>query len=114
MELCWKKQKLTYTNIPPGNYNFKVKAANSDGIWNNTPTVLNIVILPPWWKTNLATFLFFLTFITFIILFYRFLNLRLKEKLEIKREREERTQIEGLNAKKIQFFTTYHTNSELH
>ena len=100
-----KNRSATYTNIPPGNYNFKVKAANSDGIWNNTPTVLNIVILPPWWKTNLATFLFFLTFITFIILFYRFLNLRFKEKLEIKREREERRQIEGLNAKKIQFFT---------
>ena len=100
-----KNRSATYTNIPPGNYNFKVKAANSDGIWNNTPTVLNIVILPPWWKTNLATFLFFLTFITFIVLFYRFLNLRFKEKLEIKREREERRQIEGLNAKKIQFFT---------
>ena len=51
-----KNRSATYTNIPPGNYNFKVKAANSDGIWNNTPTVLNIVILPPWWKTNLATF----------------------------------------------------------
>ena len=56
-----KNRSATYTNIPPGNYTFKVKAANSDGIWNNTPTVLNIVILPPWWKTNLATFLFFLT-----------------------------------------------------
>ena len=36
---------------------------------------------------------------------YKFINIRVKERLEIKTEREERKQLEGLNAKKIQFFT---------
>jgi hypothetical protein len=25
-----------YTNVPPGNYVFRVKAANSDGVWNES------------------------------------------------------------------------------
>ena len=98
-------RNATYTNIPPGNYRFKVKAANSDGIWNTSPTILEIKVLAPWWKTNLATIIFFSIFMGIIITFYRFLNVRIKERLEIKRAREERKQIEGLNAKKIQFFT---------
>jgi two-component sensor histidine kinase len=40
-----------YANLPPGNYTFKVKAANSDGIWNDTPTELHIRVLTPWWQT---------------------------------------------------------------
>jgi signal transduction histidine kinase/ligand-binding sensor domain-containing protein/DNA-binding response OmpR family regulator len=100
-----KTRNATYTNIPPGNYKFKVKAANSDGIWNTSPTTLEIRVTAPWWKTNLATFIFFSLFLGIIITFYRFLNIRIKERLEIKRAREERKQIEGLNAKKIQFFT---------
>lgn len=98
-------RNATYTNIPPGNYKFKVKAANSDGIWNTSPTILEIRVTAPWWETNLATFIFFSIFMGIIITFYRFLNVRIKERLEIKRAREERKQIEGLNAKKIQFFT---------
>jgi ligand-binding sensor domain-containing protein/two-component sensor histidine kinase len=40
-----------YANLPPGNYTFKVKAANSDGVWNETPTALRIRVLTPWWQS---------------------------------------------------------------
>ncbi|MBE0653413.1 MAG: hypothetical protein IH594_06425, partial [Bacteroidales bacterium] len=40
-----------YTNIEHGSYVFKVQGANNDGIWNNEVKSLEIVILPPWWKT---------------------------------------------------------------
>jgi len=42
---------VTYTNIAPGKYFFRVRAANSDGIWNLNETVLQIVINPPFWET---------------------------------------------------------------
>ena len=45
------KRFADYTAIKPGTYVFKVKAANSDGVWNNTPAMLKIVITPPWWQT---------------------------------------------------------------
>ena len=41
----------TYTNLDPGEYVFRVKAANKDGVWNETGTTLAITILPPMWKT---------------------------------------------------------------
>ncbi|MBB5369708.1 MULTISPECIES: two-component regulator propeller domain-containing protein [unclassified Janthinobacterium] len=41
----------TYTNLDPGEYVFRVKAANKDGVWNESGTTLNITILPPFWKT---------------------------------------------------------------
>jgi signal transduction histidine kinase/AraC-like DNA-binding protein len=100
-----KIRNATYTNIPAGDYNFKVKAVNSDGIWNETPTVLGIKILVPWWKTNVALLIFLLLTLTVVYVIYKFLKVRLVERQQIKNEREERAQDEALNAKKIQFFT---------
>jgi len=40
-----------YSHLPPGNYNFKVTAANSDGVWNTQGTQLRISVLPPFYKT---------------------------------------------------------------
>ena len=100
-----RTRNATYTNIPAGSYNFKVKAANSDGIWNDTPTVLQIDILVPWWKSNQAFFIFFIIALVLVIIIYKYLNVRIRERQQIKNEREQRTQDEALNAKKIQFFT---------
>lgn len=41
----------TYTNIDPGEYVFKVKASNGDGIWNEQESSIALYILPPFWKT---------------------------------------------------------------
>ncbi len=41
----------TYTNLDPGSYTFRVKAANNDGVWNEAGTSLEITITPPFWKT---------------------------------------------------------------
>ncbi|MFH2143691.1 MAG: two-component regulator propeller domain-containing protein [Bacteroidota bacterium] len=40
-----------YTNLPEGNYTFRVKVANNDGLWNEKEYVLSITIAPPWWRT---------------------------------------------------------------
>ena len=45
------KRFADYTAIKPGTYTFKVKAANSDGVWNNTPAIVKVTITPPWWQT---------------------------------------------------------------
>ncbi|MES2757535.1 MAG: two-component regulator propeller domain-containing protein [Pseudomonadota bacterium] len=41
----------TYTNLDPGEYTFRVKAANKDGVWSAAGATLAITILPPFWKT---------------------------------------------------------------
>ena len=45
------RRGATYTNLDPGEYTFRVKASNNDGIWNEKGTSIKIIILPPWWKT---------------------------------------------------------------
>lgn len=42
---------VSYTELPGGTYKFKVKATNSDGIWNENPHEITIKVIPPWWKT---------------------------------------------------------------
>jgi PAS domain S-box-containing protein len=41
----------TYTHLDPGDYTFRVKASNNDGVWNEQGVSLHIRILPPWWNT---------------------------------------------------------------
>jgi signal transduction histidine kinase/ligand-binding sensor domain-containing protein len=43
------EQRAYYFNIPPGKYIFRVKAANSYGVWAEKQ--INIIIFPPWWGT---------------------------------------------------------------
>ena len=42
---------VTYTNLSPGRYRLHVRAANSDGVWNDAGASLALYVLPPWWGT---------------------------------------------------------------
>ncbi|TND00864.1 MAG: histidine kinase [Bacteroidetes bacterium] len=42
----------SYTNLPGGDYVFRVRGANSEGVWNEEGATLHIRINPPFWKTN--------------------------------------------------------------
>jgi signal transduction histidine kinase/streptogramin lyase len=46
-----KRRSATFTNLDPGEYTFRVKAANSDGVWNEEGASVRMTILPPWWRT---------------------------------------------------------------
>lgn len=42
---------VTYTNLDAGEYFFRVKGSNNDGVWNEEGAKLKIKITPPFWKT---------------------------------------------------------------
>ncbi|MCB0581746.1 MAG: response regulator, partial [Phaeodactylibacter sp.] len=68
----------SYTNLDPGRYTFRVKAANSDGIWNEESIALDIAILPPWYWNGWSQALYLVLVIGLILGAYRFqLNRRL-------------------------------------
>lgn len=48
---CGNERKVTYTNLDAGEYVFRVKGSNSDGIWNQQDTALRISVAPPPWKS---------------------------------------------------------------
>ena len=55
--------QITFTNLNPGRYRLEVRAANNWGTWSTKPAALDIVILPPWWRTWWAYTLYFLIII---------------------------------------------------
>ncbi|MBM1107770.1 response regulator [Aurantibacter crassamenti] len=98
-------RSATYTNLSPGDYIFKVKAANNDGVWNESPISMKITVLAPWWSTNGAIFTYVLLILLLTYIIARYLSQRAHEKRLIKFERDQRVQEEILNERKIQFFT---------
>jgi PAS domain S-box-containing protein len=48
-------RKATYTNVPPGTYTFRVKAANDDGLWNEEGTSIQITVTEPVWRLLLKS-----------------------------------------------------------
>ncbi|QCX37620.1 response regulator [Aureibaculum algae] len=98
-------RSATYTHLNHGEYVFKLKAANNDGVWNEVPLSLSIKILPPWWKTNWAFLTYFALLLLILYLLYNITQNRIREKQVIANERSKRFQEEELNDKKFQFFT---------
>src|SRR5690606_31224771 len=47
-------RKVYFTELPPGDYTFEVKASNGSGLWNDQPRQLKIEILPPFWASTPA------------------------------------------------------------
>ncbi|MDV7137402.1 two-component regulator propeller domain-containing protein [Maribacter sp. TH_r10] len=98
-------RSATYTNLSPGEYTFKLKGSNNDGLWNETPLTMGITVLPPWWKSNTAMLSYLILILLSGYMITRFIDQRLQTKRLIKFERDKRQQEEILNEKKIQFFT---------
>jgi len=46
------RRQAFYTDLPPGNYSFRVVACNGDGVWNNRATKLEFSIAPAYYQTN--------------------------------------------------------------
>jgi signal transduction histidine kinase len=45
------RRAIRYTNLPPGDYVFRVKGSNGDGVWNEQGAALPVTVLPPYWQT---------------------------------------------------------------
>lgn len=61
----------SYTDIKPGHYFFKVKGSNNDGMWNDEPVTVEVVITPPWWQTWWFYTLCLAVFCLIIYIIYR-------------------------------------------
>ena len=102
------QRSVTYTNLSPGKYIFKVKAANNDGLWNEKGASFTIIISPPWWKTWWAYSLYVLIVLGSIWGFIRYRsralidkNQELEEKVN-QRTRQLQDSIETLKATQSQ------------
>jgi two-component system sensor histidine kinase ChiS len=94
------KRSATYTNLNPGTYIFEVKGSNNDGVWSLYPASLQIIILPPWWRTWWAYLIYWVLMVSLIYWFFHVQRLKLSFQAEkLKQERvivKRLTQIDNL------------------
>ena len=95
---------ITYTNLNPGKYTFKVKSTNSDGIWNSNETSLAVIITPPWWQTGWAILLYFIVFVLGVWAIFKFQNYRTKLQHELKFRELESYHLREIEQMKSRFF----------
>ncbi|WP_303315299.1 two-component regulator propeller domain-containing protein [Flavivirga abyssicola] len=94
-----------YTNLNNGDYTFKVKASNNDGLWNENGNSIKIKIFPPIWRTWWAYILYVLILLTLFWLIRKYTLLRIQDRNELKQERLDKQQMEEVNRLKLQLFT---------
>jgi signal transduction histidine kinase/ligand-binding sensor domain-containing protein/DNA-binding response OmpR family regulator len=76
----------TYTNIRGGDYTFKVKATNNDGIWNEGSYKLHIHISPPFYTTWWFRLIMLVLIVVAVFLWFKYRTRQLeykKKRLEI-------------------------------
>jgi signal transduction histidine kinase/ligand-binding sensor domain-containing protein/DNA-binding response OmpR family regulator len=79
------RRYASYPNLDPGEYVFKVKGSNNDGVWNEVGTSIAIIISPPWWKTWWAysSYALIFAFTLYGIRRYEMNRLKLKDKIKL-------------------------------
>lgn len=91
-------RQAVYTNLDPGSYTFKVRAANNDGIWNKAGISIVLNISPPFW----ASWWFRLAVIATAV-YLTYLALSFRRRLELRKIEEEKR--EEIHQTQLQFFT---------
>ncbi len=88
----------TYTNLPKGEYVFRVKSTNSDGKWIDNERSLKIKVLPSFWNST-AGYIFYIVMLLLImgiIMYVLFTIYRLKHEVQMEHT---------LTQMKLRFFT---------
>ena len=83
---------VPFSALQAGEYTFKVRGSNNDGVWNNKEISLRIIILPPWWKSIYAYLIYLAFTILSIVVFIKIREKKLKQAKNIlERKVQERT-----------------------
>lgn len=113
-----KRHIASYTNLKPGQYTFKVKAAGPNGIFSSEPTELRINIKPPFWQTIWFQVLGVVLLASAVFGYVRYRTYSLKrQKAVLAKQVQERTeeinrQKEALTFQSIQLQKTNETLEE--
>ncbi|MDA9555797.1 response regulator, partial [Pelobium sp.] len=97
--------KITYSNIPPGNYTLKIKWSNGSGVWTNEVVAFNLQIKQYFWLTWIAFLGYFIIVASGLYVFYRYRRNRVKMQYELSMEHMLREKDEEVHQEQLNFFT---------
>nr|NQU92601.1 response regulator [Bacteroidota bacterium] len=95
---------ILYTQLPPGKYKLKLKAANRDGIWGDPVTGMAVQIMRPWWTSFIAYCFYFFIILIIVWVIIRVQLRRQRMEMSIKLNRVEANKYKELDALKSRFF----------
>jgi len=92
------KHFATYTSLSPGTYTFRVKSTDSEGIWLKNERQIELKVLPSFWQSNFAKFLYvLLVILLFGVTLYIFITIfKLKNNVVLEKR---------MTDMKLRFFT---------
>ena len=96
--------RASYSNLPPGEYVFKVKACNNNGKWSEATTEFFVHIIPMWYQTWWAKTLFIFFSVGPLVFVIYFFIARAKMKMQVRIEQIERNKIEEISQEKVRFY----------
>ena len=70
-------RRANYTNLDPGEYTFKVKVSNSDGIWSDDIAQIRVIVEPPFWRT--MWFIIIVYILIPLLMVYGIIKYRIKQ-----------------------------------
>ncbi|UXX80960.1 response regulator [Reichenbachiella carrageenanivorans] len=97
-------RNANYTNLSFGEYTFRVKSTNIDGVWNDNERQIFIKILAPFALTPWAFFLYFIGFVLIILYLTTFSVMRITTKKKILLENDHNQKIHELDELRTRFF----------
>ena len=97
--------KILYSNIPPGNYSFKVKWSNGEGLWTDELAMLTLEVKQYFWLTIYAYLLYGILLSVIAIVIYRYRKNKLEIKHQLKAEHLLREKEEEIHQDRLGFFT---------
>lgn len=99
------RRYASYPNLDPGEYVFKVKGSNNDGIWNEAGTSISVIISPPWWKATWAYILYSLLILSAVYTTWRLQLKRIRMSHEYEMSKFEAQKLHEVDEIKTRFFT---------
>ena len=94
-----------YSRLAAGKYDFSIKVSLPDGRWSEETHLLRIIVLPPWYQTWWAYFLYALIFAGSVYLYIQYARRQERLKFEIKLAHLESEKEKNLAERKLSFFT---------
>jgi signal transduction histidine kinase/ligand-binding sensor domain-containing protein/DNA-binding response OmpR family regulator len=100
-----KEKQLTFRNLSPGKYTFKIKSRLKDKDWSDKITCMTIIVNPPFWLTWWAKTFYMIVLVLIVLFVTRFYKKRMELENSLVLEKRNHEQEQLLHEERMKFFT---------
>lgn len=108
-----KIRSATYTNLAPGSYVFRVNCTNRDGVWTKKQIYIQVIVLPPWYRTWWSYLIYLVLIIAAVygFVWYRERRIGLEYEVKLAKANEKRQadiqeKEREIHENRLEFFTS--------